>query len=172
MAVKLPFWLLVGLGKAQLKSCIPVGIFGLTAEKTEQRNRQKNQLRNYCVKENFNSERIMWRNRFYNTAEGTGTYSSAAVSENTCTAWPRVVCKSCLVSPVLNWCCCSVPMHWANCRSVQVTSVMSLGDQMNAFSFQGVWWWAAVFNSTCPFWLENTFLYSSWTSGIYRAESF
>lgn len=71
----------------------------------------KNQLRNYCVKENYNSERIMWRNRFYNTAEGTGTYSSAAVSENTCTAWPRVVCKSCLVSPVLNWCCCSVPMH-------------------------------------------------------------
>lgn len=57
-AVKLPFWFLVGLGKTKLKWCVQVGVFGFTWEKTEDNKRDK-QLRNYCVKENFNSEKIM-----------------------------------------------------------------------------------------------------------------
>lgn len=32
----------------------------------------KKQLRNYCMKENFNSDTIMWRNKLCSTAEGAG----------------------------------------------------------------------------------------------------
>lgn len=60
------------LGKTQWNCCIQVGIFGLTWEETEDSKTNKKQLKNYCMKENFNSERIMWRNRDYSTAEGIG----------------------------------------------------------------------------------------------------
>lgn len=83
-------WFLVGLGKTQLKCCIQVGIFGLTWEAREDNKTNKKQLRNYCVKENFNSERVMWRNRdFIPQQKVLVDYSHAAVLENTCRAWPR-----------------------------------------------------------------------------------
>lgn len=149
-AVKLPFWFFGGtLGKTQQKCCIQVGIFGLTWEETEdsKTNKQKRQLRNYCMKENFNSERIMWRNRdFILQQKVLVDYSPVALLKNTCRAWPRwgisvVWCHLCWV-----WCCCSISVHWPNCRSCKVTSVMGLGDQTDGFSFQGVWWWATVFD--------------------------
>lgn len=170
-AVKLPFWFLVGLRKTQLKCCFQAGIFGLTWEKTEDSKTNKKQLRNYCVKEYFNSERIMWRSRDVIPQQKVLVDDSrAALLENTCRGWPT-------------WC---VNVVWCHLGWVDAATALLCIDQTAevARSLQLRVWVAKLMPSaskefgdgllclTHPSWLENTFCSSSFTSGICRAERF
>lgn len=116
-------------------------------------------------------ERLNWR--FYSKAEVTGRLHQ--LEQYSCVRKDlqdpiQMVCKysfGIACSVLLDATAVLVCIDW----TVDVSKLLkSYGDQANEFNFKGVWWWAIMFNSTYPTWLENTLLSSSFTSDIQKAK--